>query len=123
MRPIAIALVLTVACAACRAPEDQSSRARAGGGDSEGPKVPKPQGSAPLLSTNQVLQVAEDIARKRKFPLSSYMCEALIFQERLVEQGAPNRWMVHFVRNPPTPDSDFFVFVEDESGKAKLWHP
>ena len=39
------------------------------------------------------------------------------------KQGEPNRWVVHFVRKQPTPDSDFFILVDDATRKASLWHP
>jgi len=70
-----------------------------------------------------VLKIAEDTTRERKFDLEHYACDSLMFQDRFQKQGEANRWVVHFVRKHRTPDSDFFVLVDDATSKTSLWHP
>ena len=123
MRPIYATLVLAILWAGCHAPPGAPGTTGRSMGFTTPARVSISPGATPVLSTNEVLKIAEDTAREHRFDLGSYACDSLMFQERFKKQGEPNRWVVHFVRKQPTPDSDFFILVDDATRKASLWHP
>jgi hypothetical protein len=121
--PILAALALAGICAACRVSPTRPPEARLADERNRQPRITVPWNATPLRSTNEILQIVVQAAREHRFPLEIYACESLVFE---IPQGGtsnPNRWVAHFVREPPTPDSDFFILVEDATGRATLWHP
>ncbi len=82
-----------------------------------------PQGSTPRLGTNEVLRIARETSEGRRFKTNEYHCETVLFQAAPTNDGVSGTWLLHYVTKPAAPDMDFFVIVNDDSGKAELWVP
>jgi hypothetical protein len=121
--PMAAAFMLLLLCIACRHTQGTSGAAAKTAGEPSPPRVSLPEGAMPLRTTNEVLRIAYQVAQKHRFRLATYACDSLAFELRETNGGNPNRWVAHFLRKPPTPDSDFFVLIDDATAEATLWHP
>jgi hypothetical protein len=76
----------------------------------------------PALSTNQVMEIATELARSRRFKLDRYVCDFLSFEGWRTNAPGAYKWLVHFSESPAVPDTDFFISVEDGTGRAELHH-
>jgi hypothetical protein len=104
-------------------PENSGGSGRLGGKSHDSRLILNvPRESTPALTTNQVLSIASNTALSRKYDMSLYQCEMLVFQPQVAQADGTNRWMAHFVTRQHAPDLDFFVLVDDDSGRATLKH-
>lgn len=110
----AVALTLLATCVGCRSRAEQPAPART--------IVSVYKGARPSMSTNQVLEIAHGLALGRHYKMDEYICETITLEPDPADPEVPKEWRLHFVRKRPTPDSDFFVIVEDRTGKGELWH-
>ena len=110
----AMLVVLLATCAGCRSQVEHPEPAKA--------VISLYRGTTPSMSTNQLLEIARELALKRKYRMDDYVCESMNLEPDPAKPGVPKEWHLHFVRKKPTPDSDFFVIVEDRTGKGELWH-
>jgi hypothetical protein len=76
----------------------------------------------PALGTNQVMQIATELARSRRYKLDRYVCDFLLFEGWRTNAPRTYKWLVHFSKSPAVPDTDFFISVEDGTGRAELHH-
>jgi hypothetical protein len=114
------ALVLSSVLSACRTSSDSKSE---GAGElwpafrfvCEG-------NGTPALGTNQVMQIATELARSRRYKLDRYVCDFLYFEGWRTNAPRTYEWLVHFSESPAVPDTDFFISVEDGTGRAELHH-
>jgi hypothetical protein len=71
------------------------------------------------------MKIAWEAARTNRFSqkTNDYRCDFLSFAGTTTSMHTSNKWIIHFVRKQgAAPDTDFFVTVEDGSGKPGLWH-
>ena len=82
-----------------------------------------PQEASPRLGTNDVLRIAREAAEGRRFKMNEYHCDMVMFQPAPTDSRLFGTWRLYFVTKPPVPDMDFWVMVNDGSGKAEIWVP
>ena len=68
------------------------------------------------------MQIARQAADSRRFKLDYYTVDFLSFEGNATNSTYPNKWLVHFSEKPATPDTDFLIIIEDDSGTAELYH-
>ena len=120
MRLVAIMIFLVAGCSASRSPEKAIFETDPQQGTAKAPLVYITNGLVPLLQTDEVIRIACEAARKRRFKIDDYICEAMIFEGTYTNGHTPRKWLLHFVPNLPSPDLDFWVTVEDGSGRTEL---
>jgi hypothetical protein len=112
-----LALTITIlGSAGCRGPGDARSTQLQG--DTQLPPE-KPLIGNPLLTTNDVLAIARQSASRLRFRLDGYVCD----RPFLAYRTKTNQWIVHFRRDPPVPDDELYVIIDDASREAKTFQP
>jgi hypothetical protein len=81
-----------------------------------------PTNASPRLGTNEVLRIALEAARTDKFNWEHYVCTAILFGGSSTDRLISNQWILHFRLDPPSPDFELFITVDDSTGRAVL-HP
>jgi hypothetical protein len=78
----------------------------------------------PMLSTNEVMQLAWERAQQYRRDITNYLCDFLCFAGDTTNRSLSNRWIVHFRPNQSRWElhSDFFVDVDDSTKTVNLLH-
>lgn len=111
-------LLIAVACVACHSPLQEVPGEA---GTAGVPFFTREDHALPLLTTNEVLHIALDIAKSNKFSLQGYVCTGMYFGGQSTNDWITGRWIVNFNLNPPASDYDVFVVIEDRTGKGRLY--
>jgi hypothetical protein len=78
----------------------------------------------PLLSTNEVMQIAWERARRFRRDIDQYACDFMSFSGDTTNSFLTNKWILHFVQkqSPWELHSDFFVDIDDATKEVSLLH-
>jgi hypothetical protein len=72
------------------------------------------------LTTNQVLAIAYSCASAHRVDTNRFTCRSIRFHGEDPKQRLAGKWVLHFGSDPMSLHEDFFVDVDDLSGKAAL---
>jgi hypothetical protein len=79
-------------------------------------------GSAPSLTTNQLLSIATQEIKTNGLRFADYKCTDIVFggQSADVDPSLSNKWTLRFAQQPESVDQEFFVIIDDRTGKSNL---
>jgi hypothetical protein len=119
MRTLSLVLSFAVigSLSACRSPEEVSAPARL---VRNLPSIRIPPDSSPFFTTDQVLRIATEAVKTNRLSLVDYKCTDIIFGAGSMDTTLSNKWVLRFAKQPESPDFEFFVVVEDHTGKSTL---
>jgi hypothetical protein len=78
----------------------------------------------PLLSSNEVVRIAWERARRYRRDMDGYVCDFMSFSGDTTNSFLTNKWIIHFIQKqrPWELHSDFFVDIDDATRAVNLVH-
>ena len=118
LKVIGVSLLLALFLCACRGPVANTY------GQTEAERhqlVYVPAGAAPVLKTNELLQIAADALSGTGINFEGYACEGMVFDAGKTNEPLSGRWILCFRRQPHSPDMEFFIAIDERTRQAKMY--
>ncbi len=82
------------------------------------PRLSVAPGSSPFFTKDEVLRIAAETIKTNALGSHDYSCTDIFFAATSIDASFSNKWILRFAQQPDIPDFEFFIIVEDRTGKS-----